>query len=561
MEERFGHDFSRVRVHTGAAAERSAQEIDASAYTMGHHIVFGSNQFAPDTKHGRMLLAHELTHVVQQSHPVGSPSSVVQRATTRGAGGCAPVDQIDEDDDGTRGAGTAAHRQIQSFLLPGILGEIEVPRATKRQRDTACQPAITPSGFADLMRIVGMVVEVGEIKPVGWAPTYGVEDVEHYILRGQQSIDRQFGLGARCPGAAPGSDDARFARAVQAGRRVPRAFAKMTGVLSNDTVIGEFDGDRSRTLKAKMVQPGAVGYWCTGGTSDTYTCGASQEETRAYIDRVLVPAQDVLARLLEEQVERPLARRLQEMSVRELLELVERHMGPQIREQLRAQLGPLADTIINRANAQQLGEMLDQSLGATAKAIAVTIARRFASQLMNELRVRLRNVLADMIRDTLATLCVGVPAVALVQLLDALRDEIKRRMRQMLPAVATAVAVAMVAEVVDMIQQAVADAANAVLRVLAVIGLVLLAVAIVVVGIIFLISLIDPVPGDEVAVGAGEAFLIQLFRSLAQFVFAAAESGTPGAVLTAADGAPADSAAAASEDGPTGGADDTGATA
>jgi Domain of unknown function (DUF4157) len=67
MEQRFGHDFSRVRVHSGGAAEQSAREVNANAYTVGHDIVFGAAQFSPGTNSGRRLLAHELTHVVQQS--------------------------------------------------------------------------------------------------------------------------------------------------------------------------------------------------------------------------------------------------------------------------------------------------------------------------------------------------------------------------------------------------------------------------------------------------------------------------------------------------------------
>jgi hypothetical protein len=67
MEQRFGHDFSRVRVHTGIEAERSAQDINANAYTVGNNIVFGADQFTPKTQIGKRLLAHELTHVVQQS--------------------------------------------------------------------------------------------------------------------------------------------------------------------------------------------------------------------------------------------------------------------------------------------------------------------------------------------------------------------------------------------------------------------------------------------------------------------------------------------------------------
>lgn len=67
MEQRFGYSFSRVRVHTGTAAEQSARDVNARAYTVGQDIVFGMGQFAPGTHAGRQLLSHELTHVVQQS--------------------------------------------------------------------------------------------------------------------------------------------------------------------------------------------------------------------------------------------------------------------------------------------------------------------------------------------------------------------------------------------------------------------------------------------------------------------------------------------------------------
>lgn len=82
MSQRFGHDFSRVRVHSGAEAEQSARDVNAHAYTVGYNIAFGASQFAPGTNEGRSLLAHELTHVVQQTGlgaPVSGMRSVVQR--------------------------------------------------------------------------------------------------------------------------------------------------------------------------------------------------------------------------------------------------------------------------------------------------------------------------------------------------------------------------------------------------------------------------------------------------------------------------------------------------
>ena len=67
FEPRFGRDFSNVRIHADDVAAQSAQSINALAYTAGNDIVFGSQQFAPDTDTGKKLIAHELTHVVQQN--------------------------------------------------------------------------------------------------------------------------------------------------------------------------------------------------------------------------------------------------------------------------------------------------------------------------------------------------------------------------------------------------------------------------------------------------------------------------------------------------------------
>lgn len=67
MESRMGFEFSGVRIHTDSNAGHLARDVSAHAFTVGNDIVFANNQYRPDTADGRKLLAHELTHVVQQT--------------------------------------------------------------------------------------------------------------------------------------------------------------------------------------------------------------------------------------------------------------------------------------------------------------------------------------------------------------------------------------------------------------------------------------------------------------------------------------------------------------
>ena len=64
MEPRFGHDFSRVRVHADERAAQSARDVNALAYTVGDDVVFARGRYAPESDAGRRLLAHESTHVI-----------------------------------------------------------------------------------------------------------------------------------------------------------------------------------------------------------------------------------------------------------------------------------------------------------------------------------------------------------------------------------------------------------------------------------------------------------------------------------------------------------------
>jgi hypothetical protein len=93
MEPRFGHDFSRVRVHTDARAAESAAAVNSLAYTVGSSVVFGHGMYEPQTGQGQRLLAHELTHVLQQSTAGASASEGLKLG--------APHDQAEREADGS----------------------------------------------------------------------------------------------------------------------------------------------------------------------------------------------------------------------------------------------------------------------------------------------------------------------------------------------------------------------------------------------------------------------------------------------------------------------------
>lgn len=76
MEERFGHNFANVRVHTDARASDSARAVNAVAYTVGNNIVFDGGRYQPNASEGRELIAHELAHVVQQARGPASTSDL-----------------------------------------------------------------------------------------------------------------------------------------------------------------------------------------------------------------------------------------------------------------------------------------------------------------------------------------------------------------------------------------------------------------------------------------------------------------------------------------------------
>jgi hypothetical protein len=130
MEARMGQDFGDVRIHTGDAADASARSVSAHAYTVGSNIVFQRGAYDPGSTQGRTLLAHELTHVVQQrSGPVdGTP-------TAAGVSVSDPSDRFEVE------AARNAER-VMSQPAPAVAGAPAAPAAPASAVQAAHDPAL-----------------------------------------------------------------------------------------------------------------------------------------------------------------------------------------------------------------------------------------------------------------------------------------------------------------------------------------------------------------------------------------------------------------------------------
>ncbi|MGA2127230.1 MAG: DUF4157 domain-containing protein [Xanthobacteraceae bacterium] len=118
---RFGHDFTRVRVHHDGEGAEAANGVRARAYTIGEHVVFASGAYAPATRTGRLLLAHELAHVVQQDG--GRAAGTIQRREVDDRS-CAGLPDVEPDVDSEVNAEIGAARTAVGTAPPALQEEV-----------------------------------------------------------------------------------------------------------------------------------------------------------------------------------------------------------------------------------------------------------------------------------------------------------------------------------------------------------------------------------------------------------------------------------------------------
>jgi hypothetical protein len=158
MEPRFGHDFGRVRVHTGAKAAESARAVNAAAYTVGRDVVFGAGRYVPGTSGGQRLIAHELAHTIQQGTHA-QPQQHTLEATS-------PSDAAEQE------AASASEAVMQGHLAIATSGK--AVRLARQAPETA--PATPEDGAqtAATSKPACPVQATGTLSEVSWGETAGL---------------------------------------------------------------------------------------------------------------------------------------------------------------------------------------------------------------------------------------------------------------------------------------------------------------------------------------------------------------------------------------------------
>lgn len=177
FNSRFGEDFSSVRIHTDKQANRVAQALEARAFTYGNNIVFSGGEYATSSRSGRHLLAHELTHVLQQGSPNGSRAihSSIQRqpsvANPGAAGGCG----ICLPQPHAINAGNLVHAHVQAAFQAMYPNHMIIA-----ERGVSLGNEATPR--LDLYYADEEGIHFGEIKPFNARQTtLGLDEIRDYF--------------------------------------------------------------------------------------------------------------------------------------------------------------------------------------------------------------------------------------------------------------------------------------------------------------------------------------------------------------------------------------------
>jgi hypothetical protein len=252
MEPRLGHDFSHVRVHTDAKAVESAQAVNALAYTVGNNVIFGDGHYSPQSQEGLGLLAHELTHVIQQ----GRTSNIFETIS---------IGAVDD-------AFERQANQVEKSISSGFRVETNShPNVSQHASVSQLQRRVNPN-FVSCNPPSAAIAATTGTDPVGVitaANTRAIEMLNNAIDELQHTRDQ---IVAGEPVAWPVVSDA-TASALQNRFHIDandRNVWTGRGEGTVDVIIRRLRGAR------QILDDGAMRYQCLGGANINFTFGGVQ---------------------------------------------------------------------------------------------------------------------------------------------------------------------------------------------------------------------------------------------------------------------------------------------
>jgi hypothetical protein len=475
LEPRFRTDFSQVRVHTDARAAASAHAVGARAYTVGRHIVFGAGRYSPDTPGGRLLLAHELTHTIQQGGgsggiapdlEVGSSTDPAEREADSTAAAVMAARSADVTDAGgnrpkvaARSAEPAVMRRscmdmitaqssavdgneahdaitrdfvgtpgVNPWLAAGsrsrmrnIPGASSTPFRTEGYGDTTpsqIDPQIlggaAGKGYPDLAHKDGRKVEVAEIKPA--APgglVDGEVQVLNYVTKGN----------------SPENAGWRRSQGLQA----KGPLSLMSPLRYQPPAKLSLPQSSGRQIEVRWCGPGVILYrGLTANETDVIACGTSDRgATDRFLDRALGQAEHSVDSYITTKIDTVVSGAIQSMSLREGVNLLWRHGRTHLSALLQNQLGLAAGTLLDQLPADQavdtIAAWLEHQLGPSAEATLRGVIRQVKTDLLSRVKEAVKRNLRQYLQDSLNALCATSAAAATISianLLDKLRQDL-----------------------------------------------------------------------------------------------------------------------------------------
>lgn len=449
---RFGRDFNHVRVHNNRESYAMARELNARAFTVGSDIGFAEGQYQSSSYSGRKLMAHELTHTIQQSQH----GMQIQR---NAAGRCNEGNQLTSNR-----AGEIAHEQIEDYYIHhhGFKGEVPIPRGTKDNRTPQCAARTRPKGKVDLWKEISTNhFQIAEIKAITRSDPAGDAQGEaiHYQRRARHSVGRLSGsspCGTRFP---PTTNQDTDIESINRDTYFNDNHLNGTGSASNPAnradfsllnrdvttavpgqQVGEYyKGDRNKILKARRLADGAVTYWCNpkeeSGDENTYICGLQDSGVLSdLLDKAVQQGEQLIDEFIDNKADALISQVIDNLTLQEALTHTYQYIRPAIRDLVIEHWGQTTWALIESMGDEQavsyIAGLIDRAVEEGSEETLRNIARRLKREIINTIKQRLKQALRAYFQAAISALCQENFAVSIAALLQQLTGELPQMFTQ-----------------------------------------------------------------------------------------------------------------------------------